>query len=428
MKKIIFYTIFLLPINWAFAEALSLRQAIEMALKNNPCIQEATERINQAQAQTEQFRAAFSPMVNVGSSYTRTDLPMNAFGNIINQRSYRQGIDFNRPGTVDNLGVQGGISYNIYNGGKDKASMEMARKQHQSKQKNKETIESELIFAVIVAFYNIKQAEECLKNSEGELAAFKSNLDVAEIKYKGGTLLKDEVLKWEVQIAKSTEDQIKNKHMLVIARKTLSNLLGLRNSMVTAGDDDIEFKLPTDEKRQRAELAAFDLQISALEAKISSIRAERLPSINTFANTYYNKGGKTGGNGTCWGLGVSVNLNVWDGQLVSSKIREAQAELRAANAKKKQLELAIELENEQTRSEVSEKFERYQVVRKMVELAEETAQLSRKRYSEGLLLTSDLISVEQALSDSKMRFTLAKNNKILSIARYRKSLGQKFFD
>jgi outer membrane protein TolC len=88
------------------AEAWTLERAIGHALTNSPDARIAHRRIAAARGGMDQANAALWPQLQLQSSYARTDNPMLAFGNILNQRSFSSSLDFNDVPDVDNLNVR----------------------------------------------------------------------------------------------------------------------------------------------------------------------------------------------------------------------------------------------------------------------------------------------------------------------------------
>ena len=67
--------------------------------------------------------------------------------------------------------------------------------------------------------------------------------------------------------------------------------------------------------------------------------------------------------------------------------------------------------------------QRLRVTEKMVEQAEESASLSRERFKEGVILSSDLIDVENRLTDALVRRTIARTSQRIAIADLRRAVG-----
>ena len=87
------------------------------------------------------------------------------------------------------------------------------------------------------------------------------------------------------------------------------------------------------------------------------------------------------------------------------------------------MKLAIGLEIEEALLNLQQAGERLQVTRKMVELAEESARLSRERFREGVILSSNLIDAENRLTDARVHTSLAKAARAIAIADLRRASG-----
>ena len=105
----------------------------------------------------------------------------------------------------------------------------------------------------------------------------------------------------------------------------------------------------------------------------------------------------------------------------------AKANLAGQIENKRKLSLAINLEVEEARLALEQAQQRLLVTRKMVEQAEESASLNRERFKDGLILSSELIDVENRLTDAKVRRTLARAAKKIAVADLRRAVGMDQF-
>ena len=83
--------VFIIIITSCFARAAepwTLPRAIDFAVTNSPDARMSEQRIRAAQAALRQANAAFSPQLQIQSSYTRTDNPMMVFGSVLSQHAY----------------------------------------------------------------------------------------------------------------------------------------------------------------------------------------------------------------------------------------------------------------------------------------------------------------------------------------------------
>ena len=107
------------------------------------------------------------------ASYGRTNNPMYSFGNILNQGEFDETIDFNDPGTTDNLNMTATINYRLYNGGRDQAGLEAAEAGETASRHELEAVRSQLGFEVVKTFFTIVQAEEILQARQSAVEAIR---------------------------------------------------------------------------------------------------------------------------------------------------------------------------------------------------------------------------------------------------------------
>ena len=126
-RILIFIALLLRPPTTVGSEVWTLERALQHALVHNPDARIAQHRIDLAQAQLAQANSAFWPRLQIQSSYTRTDNPMMAFGNILNQRSFDSSLNFNDVPETDDINVRGLVTAPLYAGGRNTAERKAAR-------------------------------------------------------------------------------------------------------------------------------------------------------------------------------------------------------------------------------------------------------------------------------------------------------------
>ncbi|BCO07973.1 RND transporter [Desulfolithobacter dissulfuricans] len=403
----------------------SVGEAVRFALQNSPDSKIAALRIEAARAATIQARSTFLPRLDLNGEYSRTDNPMYSFGNILNQGVFNNSIDFNDPGVSDDLKLQATISYRLYNGGRDQALIAAAREQESAAVEQRHAVLSQLAFEVVRSFYTIVQAEETVQARQSAIEAIEASLAVAQARYDAGDLLKADLLNLEVQRSRARENLIQARHGLNLARRAFLNLLGLTEGTVVVDPTlDKMQEIPEDlDPVNRPELKRLDAMIRAAQASVRQARGGRYPTADAFGSWQAEEGLELDGSGTSWMAGVKLNYTLFDGRRTAGQIAEARAKLAEAREQRRKIALYINLEIEQARLALQQAGERLQVTEKMVEQALETARLSRERFKEGVILSSDLISVENRLTDALVRCSLARTERRIAIADLRRAVG-----
>ena len=416
------------------AEPWTLDRAVETALKNSPDARIARQRSEGAQAVIEQARSAWLPQVSVSGRYLDTNSPMIAFGSILNQRAFSFGLDFNRPGRIDDLNATGTVAYNLYSGGRASAGLSAAKSGALAAGQDFRAAQQQLGRDVVKAFLSIRKAREALGAVEAGVKAYEAAVRAARARFDAGQMLKADLLSLEVQLAQTQENLAAARHGSALAERAFRFVLGLDASAeaVELADDDpalARLAMPdTGDFSNRPELTGLRERIRAAEALVRAARGQRLPTVNAFASYQYDQGWQLDRHADSWMAGVSVDLNVFDGGQTSGKIRQASAELAQVKEMLRRATLGIGLEVEQARLAHEEAVERLSVSARAVDQAEESAMLTRARFDKGAVLIADVIGVEGRLIEARMRHAVAAADERIALADLRCALGLPPFD
>ena len=403
----------------------TVEEAVLFAIANSPDTAITKQRINAARASVQQASAAFYPQVDIGASYGQTNNPMYSFGNILNQGAFDASIDFNDPGRTDNLNMSATLNYRFYNGGRDEAGLRAAEAGETASKYKLAAVHSQLGFQVVRTFFTIIHAEETLQARQSAIEAIAASIHVARARYEAGDLLKADLLNLEVHQSRAQENLIQARHSLNLAKKGFLNLLGLKKGPVRLKTDcDIEQLVPQSTSfENRPELKRLDAAIEAAESLVRKAYSGYYPTADAFAGYQVDKGFELDGTGNSWIAGVKINYNLFNGHQTSSEIALSNSILAEKKERKRKMSLAFDFEVEQARLFLEQAEQRLQVTEKMVEQAEESARLSRERFKEGIVLSSDLIDVEDWLTDALVRKTGACTSRRIAIADLRRAVG-----
>ncbi|MBU2537319.1 MAG: TolC family protein [Proteobacteria bacterium] len=406
-------------------EAWTVRNAVRFAARNNPDSRMARSRIEAAQAAITMEKSSFYPRLDLNSRYEQTTNPMYSSGNILNQGAFNNTIDFNNPGRTDTLNTGIQLGYRFFNGGRDLAGLKAAEAQAVSSQMELAAVQSQLAFEVVRSFQLIIQAEEFIKTHQSALDAISASLNVAQARYQEGVLLKADLLDLEVQQSKAQEALSRTSHNLEISRRIFLSLLGLADGPVILNQAQgcVQEIPPSVEHDQRYEIKSMEALILAAKARVRQAESGYYPSLDGYAGYDVDKGYVTDGSGDSWQAGVKLQFNLSEGGRTSAEIARTSAMLAEAQERKRKTELAISLEVKQAEFALQDASQRLQVTEKSVAQAEESARINRLRFTEGTLLSSNLIEVENRLTDARMRRIVAETSQRIAIADLRRALG-----
>lgn len=408
------------------AEPWTLERAISHALTNSPDARIAQKRIAAARAVIEQANAALWPHLQFQSSYTRTDNPMFSFGNILNQRAFSPTIDFNDVPDTDNLNVRGVLSVPLYTGGRISAERDAAKANTEAARASADAVRNALAFEVSRSFHTVLKSREFIRAAEAGARSFENNLALASHRVETGTALKTDVLDMQVRLAQAREDLVRARNANALSERALWTVLGLEDSAdeFIVADHAPAATIPEgNDFSRRPELAAIQQGRRAAEGQVRQAKAGYRPRATAFGSLDYDQGWETDGDGKSYTAGVMAQWDLWDGRLTRGRVNEAQANLDATREEERKLRLAIGFEVEQARLQLKEANERLAVTQTAVAQAQESVELTRARFEQGLIISTQLIDAETALTAARVRRAEAEADQRIAIAALRKALG-----
>lgn len=412
-------------------ERWTVREAVRYALAHNPDLGAAVERIQAADAEIKLARSSLYPQLGLSAEYNRTNNPMYSFGNILNQGMFTDTIDFNNPGTTDTLQGKATVQYRLYNGGHDQAAIDAAGEHNKVSRHDHEALRNRLEYEVVRTFCTIAQSEDTLRTRQSAVEAISASLHVARARFEQGSLLHEDVLNLEVQLAKAQERRVQAQHGLDLVQRAFLHLLGLSGKTVSIEPTTgLVQNIPAERHfRNRPELAGIAALVNAQEARIRQAKAGSLPTADAFGSYQADKGTELDeGSGNSWVAGVRLQYTLYDGQQTEAAIAKAEAQWRAAKEQQRKLEMDCSLEVEQAALALHQEEERLKVTGSMVTAASESARLARLRFKEGVLLASELIDTENRLTDARLSHDQAIAARKIAIADLRRAIGLHQFD
>ncbi|MCI0537474.1 MAG: TolC family protein [Verrucomicrobiales bacterium] len=420
--------LFALTLHWhtQAAEPWTLERAIGYALTNSPDARIAQKRIAAARAGIEQANSALWPHLQFQSGYTRTDNPMFSFGNILNQRAFSPAINFNDVPDTDNLNVRGVLTQPLYTGGRISAGRDAAKANSEAAKANAEVVRNMLAFEVARTFHTVLKTREFIRAAVAGVRSFENNLMIASNRVATGTALKTDLLDMQVRLAQAREDLVRARNANALSERALRTVLGLEDGAVEfiVADSAPKVAVPEgDDFSRRPELAAIEQGQRAAEAQVRQAKAGYRPRVSAFGSLDYDQGWVTDGDGKSYTAGVMVQWDLWDGKLTRGRVNEAQANLDTTREEERKLRLAIGFEVEQARLELQAATERLAVTEAAVAQAQESVELTRSRFEQGLMIATQLIDAETALIAARVRRAEAEADQRIAIAALRKALG-----
>jgi outer membrane protein TolC len=167
-----------------------------------------------------------------------------------------------------------------------------------------------------------------------------------------------------------------------------------------AGEENDADKLVETALANRKDLKQLFFQEMMAEKEVDKSLAGHLPSLHLMGNYEINSESfsQTGDN---YMVGAVMRLNLFSGERISGKTREARALLEKIRAVKNELKLGINLQVRQAYYQAESSLKRIKATQASVTEAEENLRIVRKRYENGLLTIVSLMDAESALKQAR---------------------------
>lgn len=410
----------------AYAQGLTLREAVATAERNSPSAIAARERVVEASAKSRQAAAMFFPMVRMTSSYSQSNNPVNVFMYALNQGEFQMSPDLNDPEAADNWTISGHASMRLFSGGRDWANRRAA-KAAETGMRNVQTLTvNEMTMQVTRSYLQVLTAAEYVRSAEASLKSYSSSEQVMSSRVDAGTALKTELLNIQVQRARAEERLLQAQNGYALAKEGLRLVMGLEDFPYSEFESLADLTIPepsTTHPGERPEVLAQSAFADAARAQLRAAKSGYLPAVNAFASIDRYQGWEYDGNKSSWAAGLSLEWTLFDGFFTPSAIGEKRANLRAAEEAARQARLQMSVELKSATFNVSETTQRVDIMDRAVALARESSDLTRQRFTQGLALSSHVIDAENALVQAEFGLAQARSDRLLAIAALRRALA-----
>ena len=396
--------------------ALSLSQAIQTAVQANATMSAASARVKASEERITQARSGLFPQVYLSEAYNRTTNPMWAFGTKLNQGIIKTSdfdpVKLNDPAAVENFVSSLSVSWSLFDGGQTWFGWRQAKLGNTAAAHMLERTRQQVIARTVRAYVDLLLAGEHLAVMRQTLATAREHLKIVQSRFEGGFVVKSDLLRTQVHIAQLEQQYLLSESQVAIAWLELNAAMGVAvdnlyelTGPLEAGDAIAE---PVDNwidtaLARRADYKQLQSQKDIAREEISKARAGHLPSVNLVGN-YEMNGADFSDRGENYTLGALVSINLFSGERLSAKTREARAALLEANAVQQAMEQGIRVETKAAFLQAESAWKRIQVARSALDQAGEALRIVRNRYNSGLLTIVELLDAELALQQARTSY------------------------
>ena len=402
------------------SQALTLEQAVQLALQQNPAFQATTDDANATRARLKQVQSAWYPRFDFHQDFTRGNNPVYVFGTKLTQRQFAAS-DFalnnlNTPTPLDNFQTRFDGQWRLFDSGQTLFQQRSAKHLVTAADFQTEQARQDLILQIVSSYYGVLVQKESVKAADQALKTAESSAQRMETMHKAGLLVDSDLLSAKVFVSQMKDRQIRAQNNLALAEMELARQMGV--SLDSPADPAATFTEPVvltktiDEwlhlaAEQRPGLRAAQLQEAALGDETKATKAEFGPKIGLFGSAERDAMTLGGPSGTNWTAGARLDFNLFAGGAQKARMAEAAANASKAKHTLEWFRAAVQMEVRKAYLDGNAAAQRTASARDAVEQAKESLRIIQNRYEAGLTTVTELLHAQTAQLDATTGYLAA---------------------
>jgi outer membrane protein len=415
MKRILLIVLLGFPIG-AQDAAMSLNDAVRLALDKNKSIEASNAAKKGADSRISEARSGFLPKVNYSESWTRSDNPVFVFGSLLTQHQFGtqnfQIGSLNNPDFLNNFQSQVTAHQLIYDAGQTKHAIRSAELTKDITSEEGRRTQMEVIAGVVRAYYDSLLSTDQLNATGQAMRSAEADLERAQTIRSAGMATDVDTLSIRVHLAAVREQQIRREADLDVARAALNDAIGLPldapHTLTTALVPlDVPEGSLADQQRnaiaQRPEARQMKLATSLADTQAASARSSLLPQVTLHGAFEADRQRFITQGGDNWLVSIGLRWNLFNGLGDKARIEESKFAQQRSSAEAARTVSAIRLQVHRAYADLHAATQRIEVAKASVAESEESLRITQNRYEAGISNVTDLLRTETTVLESRTR-------------------------
>lgn len=403
------------------SEALTLFEAVSLALEYHPAIGEAKAQQEVASGISTQSRAAWYPYLSLQASVARFQEPSLV--------APLHGFEPDHPPEFDRNLSRGNLtlSYSLYDGGARRARIGQAESGEAVAAAGETLTRMDITAAVAAAYLDLLTTMELLAASEAELDGLGSEEERVQNFLSEGKAPRVDLLRIQAALSQSEARAISLRSGLDVARGRLARLTGLpaeelRRRPLTgttlkatpSGTFTESFTVAMEKATGSSPaLAVARHRLSGASAGVREAKASRLPQLLA-SGSYAEYGDLDGGYTFEWQGSLQLSYPLFTGGARKGEMDRAKAEERKASETLRRTEMIVEEGVDEALAAVVGARAIRGALEQGVAQAEEVARIEALALEVGSGVQTDFLSAQAELFQSRAALAQARHGEVLA--------------
>ena len=400
-------------------DTLGLQEAVALALRTHPAVDAAAAGVDGAAAAEREAKAARFPSLRLSGSAVHYEEPMIV--------TPLHAFDPQAAPAFDETLVQGEATaaYTLFDGGGRGARIDRARAERGVAAAELERSRARLVAGVSGTYLRVLSNAEILSAHEQRLESLEAEEARVRALLGEGVAPPIQLLRIQAALEAARADAVGARTALETSELELARLLSVaptaarRERLVAVGPgpgtrSELEREAVLVRAREaNPELAAAERSVAAAEAGAAVAKSARWPTIDGFGSYWERGGGDTDFQGE-WAAGVKVSVPVFTGGAVGSRIAQAEAGARAADARLRQAELRVAGEVDAALAALDEAVARSDALEAAVTSQAAVVETERVALDVGAGVQTDYLNAEADLLAARAALARARHAVLLA--------------
>jgi len=402
-------------------EVLTLRQAVDLALRSNPLVAAADAGEKEAEARIREARSRYMPHAQFSESLQRGNNPVFVFTSLLTQHQFSEGrfaIDsLNRPAALSNYQSRLTVEQVLFDARQTSRGVEAARFTRELASEDTRRSQSDVVLHVLQTYFGVALADKNLDVARQSVESAQADLARAESVYQSGRSTRADVLAVRVHLAAMLEQQIRASNDLAVARAALNDALGVSLDRAFDLTTPLESGAAAPEASlERYRSVAAENRPEMRQAEVAQLLAHTQQQIAGSAywpeiafhgiveadrqNFFSNGAGN-------WFAAFTMRWSLWNGGETKARLEQAHFAETRADALRRRSDSAIHLQVRKAYLDMKAAAQRVEVASAASAEAEEAHRIIQNRHQAGLTTVTELLRSETALAAARTRHLAA---------------------
>ncbi len=283
-------------------------------------------------------------------------------------------------------------------------------------------------------YFDVLAAQDNLEFAIAEKEAISRQLEQTKQRFEVGLIAITDVHESQAAYDLAVASEIGAQNQLATAHEALREVTGQLTTAVDQLSDKMELisPEPADVSEwvaaaldQNYDLKAAEAAVAAARQQMKLQRANRSPNVDLVASHNYNDTGGVFGNrqSTSTSIGVQLNVPLYQGGAIASRIRQAQHQLDQAKDGLEQQRRAIHRATSDAYYNVQANISRVKALKQAVISSESALEATEAGYDVGTRTTVDVLNVRRNLYRAQRDYSRARYDYIISTLRLKQAAG-----